>query len=57
VRVVLVSLLLLALVRPVAAERIITDSAGREVTVPDQTLRVFAPARLPGSAAVSASSP
>ncbi|MGH6913567.1 MAG: iron ABC transporter substrate-binding protein, partial [Geminicoccales bacterium] len=40
-RVLLLVLLALALARPAAAERLVTDSAGREVAVPDRIERVF----------------
>jgi iron complex transport system substrate-binding protein len=41
-RLLLVALGALALVWPAAAERLVTDSAGREVAVPDRIERVFA---------------
>ena len=41
-RLLLVALGVLALVWPAAAERLVTDSAGREVAVPDRIERVFA---------------
>lgn len=40
-RFLLLVLLALALARPAAAERLVTDSAGREVAVPDRIERVF----------------
>src|SRR5919106_1983863 len=41
-RLILLVLVALALARPAAAERMVTDSAGREVAVPDRIERVFA---------------
>jgi iron complex transport system substrate-binding protein len=41
-RLILLVLMALALARPAGAERLVTDSAGREVAVPDRIERVFA---------------
>ena len=41
-RIVLVCATLLGLAAPAAAERMVTDSAGREVAVPDKVTKVFA---------------
>src|SRR5919106_3609345 len=41
-RLILLVLVALALARPAAAERMVTDSAGRKVAVPDRIERVFA---------------